>query len=105
MSGSAIQATPVSFNRRFLMKDGKVRTWATLKDPNVVHAAGPIDPEIGIIQFQDVEVFVEPSLGFYFRGRRYFATASSPICLPMAVPTAPETTQCAHGYSGCRGYR
>lgn len=54
-SGTATQTTPVSFNRRFLMKDGKVRTWMNLKHPDVVHAAGPIDPDIGIVQFQDAE--------------------------------------------------
>jgi hypothetical protein len=27
---------------------------------------------------------------FYLRGFRYFATASSPTCLPMAVPTSVE---------------
>jgi hypothetical protein len=27
---------------------------------------------------------------FYLRGCRYFATTSSPICLPMAVPTSVE---------------
>jgi hypothetical protein len=47
-TGSAVQETPVSFNRRFLMKDGKIRTWMNLAHPDVVHAAGPIDPQIGI---------------------------------------------------------
>lgn len=54
-TGTAIQETPVSFNRRFLMKDGKIRTWMNLKHPDVVHAAGPIDPEIGIVLFQNAK--------------------------------------------------
>ncbi|HEX6985615.1 MAG TPA: neutral/alkaline non-lysosomal ceramidase N-terminal domain-containing protein [Planctomycetaceae bacterium] len=41
----------VSFNRRFLLKDGTVRTWASLSDDDVVKAAGPIDPEVGLIAF------------------------------------------------------
>ena len=41
----------VSFNRRFILKDGSVRTWARLSQPDVVKAAGPIDPEIGLISF------------------------------------------------------
>ncbi len=41
----------VSFNRRFVLKDGTVRTWAKLADPDVVRAAGPIDPEIGLVTF------------------------------------------------------
>lgn len=48
-AGSARQETPVSFNRRFVMSDGTVRTWMRLDQPGVVRAAGPIDPEIGIL--------------------------------------------------------
>lgn len=47
--GTALQSTPVSFNRRFVMKDGSVRTWQNLANPEVVRAAGPIDPEIGFV--------------------------------------------------------
>lgn len=54
-TGSAVQETPVSFNRRFLMKDGKIRTWQNLKNPEVVHAAGPIDPQIGITVFRNLK--------------------------------------------------
>ncbi len=46
---SARQETPVSFNRRFVMRDGSVHTWMNLANPDVVRAAGPIDPEIGIV--------------------------------------------------------
>lgn len=48
-AGTGSQKDPVSFNRRFVMKDGSVRTWMRLDDPNVVRAAGPIDPEIGLL--------------------------------------------------------
>jgi hypothetical protein len=41
----------VSFNRRFVLKDGTVRTWAKLSDPDVVKPAGPIDPEVGLVAF------------------------------------------------------
>ena len=46
--GSAEQQTPVSFCRRFVMKDGSVRTWQRLDNPEVVRPANPIDPEIGL---------------------------------------------------------
>lgn len=49
VAGSATQQAPVSFNRRFVMRDGSVRTWMNLQNPDVVRAAGPIDPEIGLI--------------------------------------------------------
>jgi hypothetical protein len=48
-AGSARQKKPVSFNRRFVMKDGSVRTWMRLDHPNVVRPAGPIDPDIGML--------------------------------------------------------
>jgi neutral ceramidase len=52
-AGSAIQQTPVSFNRRFVMRDGSVRTWMRLDHPEVIRAAGPIDPEIGMVIVRD----------------------------------------------------
>lgn len=53
--GSATQATPVSFNRRFVMRDGSVRTWQNFENPDVVRAAGPIDPEIGLLALRDLD--------------------------------------------------
>jgi len=53
--GSTTQATPVSFNRRFLMRDGSVRTWMNLANPDVVRAAGPIDPEVGLVLIRSEE--------------------------------------------------
>ena len=54
-AGSAQQQTPVSFNRRFVMSDGSVRTWQRLDNPQVVRAAGPIDPEIGLLLIRSAE--------------------------------------------------
>ena len=51
-TGEAQQSTPVSFNRRFVMKDGSVRTWQRMDNPQVVRAAGPIHPEIGLALIQ-----------------------------------------------------
>lgn len=53
--GTAQQATPVSFNRRFVMKDGSVRTWQRLDGPDVLRAAGPIDAEIGLLLVRSLE--------------------------------------------------
>lgn len=52
-SGSATQTTPVAFNRRFVMRDGSVQTWQNYENPDVVRAAGPIDPEIGLVAVRD----------------------------------------------------
>ena len=54
-AGDALQETPVSFNRRFLMKDGSVRTWAKVDTPGAIRPAGPIDPEIGVIRFDGAD--------------------------------------------------
>lgn len=51
--GSATQQTPVSFNRRFVMRDGSVKTWQRYSNSEVVRAAGPIDPEIGLLVVRD----------------------------------------------------
>ncbi len=43
------QDPPLSFNRRFHMKDGSVRFNPGQKNPNVVRVAGPIDPQVGMV--------------------------------------------------------
>lgn len=53
--GVATQEVPVSFNRRFVMKDGSVRTWMRLDQPDVVRAAGPIDPEVATVLVRSAE--------------------------------------------------
>lgn len=50
-AGTSLQTTPISFNRRFLMTDGSVRTWAKVDTPGAIRPAGPIDPEVGIVRF------------------------------------------------------
>lgn len=54
-TGAAMQTTPVAFNRRFVMRDGSVQTWQSLANPDVVRAAGPIDPEIGLLAIRNPE--------------------------------------------------
>ena len=52
-SGSATQQTPLAFNRRFVMRDGSVKTWMNFENPEVVRAAGPIDPQISLLTICD----------------------------------------------------
>lgn len=54
-SGSATQETPVSFSRRFVMRDGSQQTWVGLKHPQAIRCANPIDPEIGLLQIRRAE--------------------------------------------------
>lgn len=50
--GVARQQTPIAFNRRFVMRDGSVRTWMNFENPEVVRAAGPTDPQVTVLLFR-----------------------------------------------------
>jgi hypothetical protein len=39
----------VAFNRRFVMRDGSVRTHPPVCDPNILYCEGPTDPEVGVV--------------------------------------------------------
>ncbi|MFG0261543.1 MAG: neutral/alkaline non-lysosomal ceramidase N-terminal domain-containing protein, partial [Novipirellula sp. JB048] len=52
-SGEATQTTPVAFNRRSVMRDGSVQTWQSASNPRRIRAAGPIDPQIGLLAIRD----------------------------------------------------
>lgn len=54
-TGSIEQTTAVSFNRRFVMHDGSVRTWQNYRNPDVIRAAGPIDPAIELLMITGAE--------------------------------------------------
>jgi len=49
-AGSGLQQEPISFCRRFVMRDGSVRTWVGLKHPEALRSSAPIDPEVGLLQ-------------------------------------------------------
>ena len=50
----AIEQEPVlAHNRRYLMKDGGVMTNPGFRNPNIVRAAGPIDPRVGVLEAED----------------------------------------------------
>jgi len=46
--GSGIEAR-VAFNRRFVMRDGSIKTHPRVGDPNILHCEGPMDPELGVM--------------------------------------------------------
>ena len=48
-TGTATQEAVISFNRRFLMKDGTIRFNPGVLNPNIVRPVGPIDTNVEII--------------------------------------------------------
>lgn len=44
------EETGISFNRRFFMKDGSVRTNPGIGNPNIVRPAAPIDPDVMVLR-------------------------------------------------------
>ena len=52
----------VAFNRRFVMRDGTVKTHPPICDPDILHAEGPTDPEVGLAVLTDEQGQVVASL-------------------------------------------
>jgi len=52
LEAGAAEQKGLSFNRRFHMKDGSVRFNPGVLNPNIVKAAGPVDPEVGIVMLK-----------------------------------------------------
>jgi neutral ceramidase len=50
---ASAQQQGLSFNRRFHMKDGTVRFNPGVLNPDIVQAAGPVDPQVGVVLFRD----------------------------------------------------
>ena len=47
-------ASDISFNRRFLMTNGRVRTNPGCLNPNILYPMGPIDPDVHSIMFRPI---------------------------------------------------
>lgn len=52
LAAGAAHQEGLAFNRRYVMKDGSVRTNPGKKNPDIVRPAGPTDPEVGLLQFR-----------------------------------------------------
>jgi hypothetical protein len=55
VSVGSVQENTISFNRRYLMKDGGFRTNPGKLNPDVVRPAGPIDPALSIVYFESLD--------------------------------------------------
>jgi len=53
LAAGIAKQTGLSFNRRFHMKDGTVVFNPGKLNPNIVRAAGPIDPDVGFVLFRE----------------------------------------------------
>ncbi|MBS7648792.1 hypothetical protein KEJ17_04010 [Candidatus Bathyarchaeota archaeon] len=55
----------VAFNRRFVMRNGKVQTHPRAADPNILYAEGPIDPELGVVCIVTEDARVSAMILYY----------------------------------------
>ena len=55
VSVGSVQENTISFNRRYLMKDGSFRTNPGKLNPDVVRPAGPIDPALSMVYFESLD--------------------------------------------------
>jgi len=55
LQAAVAQQQGLSFNRRFHMKDGTVRFNPGVLNPDIVRAAGPIDPGVGMVFFRGID--------------------------------------------------
>lgn len=55
VSVGSVQEKQISFNRRYLMKDGTFKTNPGKLNPDIVRPAGPIDPELSIVYFESLD--------------------------------------------------
>ena len=55
LQAAVAQQQGLSFNRRFHMKDGTVRFNPGVLNPDIVRAAGPIDPEVPFVFFRGID--------------------------------------------------
>lgn len=60
---SGIEGT-LAFNRRFVMRDGMVRTHPAQGDPQIRYAEGKVDPELGVVAFRNESGIVAMLLHF-----------------------------------------
>lgn len=48
---ATVKETAISFNRRFLMRDGSVQMNPRRGNPDIVRPTGPIDPDVNVVYF------------------------------------------------------
>lgn len=49
------RADGIAFNRRYWMRDGRLRTNPPFQSPDIGEPAGPIDPEVGVLLASDAD--------------------------------------------------
>ena len=84
----------IAFNRRFHMKDGTVGWNPGKKNPNILKAAGPIDPDVPVLFFQSTD---RKPLATYVN----YAVHLDNIGEPLISADMPSTlSRCLGDYNG-----
>ncbi len=105
----ATEESRVSFNRRFLMKDGTVRFNPGVNNPQIVKPAGPIDPTVDLIQVQSAKGNPPANLGMLVSFAMHLDTvggtdysADYPVHLEKELSTAlGDEAICLFGTGTC----
>lgn len=63
LKSGKVAVEELSFNRRHLMKDGTVKMNGGFLNPDIIRAVGPVDPDLGIILFNE-EATGNPIISF-----------------------------------------
>jgi hypothetical protein len=88
----------VSFNRRYMMKDGHVGWNPGKLNPKIDHPAGPIDPDVPVVYFETADDKAKPIAtytGFACHmdtvgSERFSADYAAPLCETLAKFKGPD---------------
>ncbi|HYE33790.1 MAG TPA: hypothetical protein VEH27_20385, partial [Methylomirabilota bacterium] len=100
-------AEGLAFNRRFHMKDGTVGWNAGKLNPNIIRPAGPVDPEVPLVVFEDAQkrplaAYVNFAMHLDTVGGMKFS-ADYPFALREALKAAKDTNLVTLFTIGCAG--
>ena len=94
VSVGSVQETTISFNRRYMMKDGSFKTNPGKLNPDIIRPAGPIDPSLSIVYFESLDkkplaILVNFALHVAVVGGKQFSSD-----FPGVISVLPRCREC-----------